>query len=70
MKQAGFTDDDISDFENLSPKEKDDYIDTYFGEEEETEAPAVPEDNASEPEEKEENEDEAEKKLKEMGFGE
>lgn len=62
MKEAGFTDEEIADFDNLSPKAKDDYIDAHFGEDEEEEATPVD----TEPEKEEDSE--TIKKIKKMGF--
>lgn len=39
LQQAGFSASELADFDSLSPKEKDDYIDKYFGEEEDTTQP-------------------------------
>lgn len=73
LKEGGFTDEEIADFDALSPKEKDDYIDKYFemGEAEETEEPVNAEPEEAEVEENEENEEEdseAVKKVKKLGF--
>lgn len=77
LKEQGFTDDELADFDSLSPKEKDNYIDKYFGEEEEgeevpTEATTTQDDSSNPPsseEQPEEEEDsEAVKKIKKMGF--
>lgn len=73
MKQQGFSDDDIAKFDLLSPKEKDDYIDKNFIEDEE-EAVAEPEAQEETVEEekteepKEEEDSEAIKKIKNLGF--
>ena len=78
-EQGGLSDDDLAKFDALSPKEKDEYIDEFFGAEEETteETPAPQENADSEPAKEEsaqpqpkEEESEAEKKIKAMGFSE
>lgn len=71
LKEQGFTDDELVDFDNLSPKEKDDYIDKYFGMEDEEEVST--EETSSNPpstEEKPEEDSEVIKKIKKMGFDE
>lgn len=75
LKEQGFTDDELADFDSLSPKEKDDYIDKYFGEEEEeevsTEATTTQDTSSNPPsseEQPEEEDSEAVKKIKKMGF--
>ena len=74
LKEQGFTDDELADFDSLSPKEKDNYIDKYFGEEEEEEVSAeaaTAQDASSNPpssEEQPEEASEAVKKIKKMGF--
>lgn len=70
LKEGGFSDKEIADFESLSPKEKDDYIDKYFGSEEEVET-EVEEESAepaepSEPEREEEDEDDEWEKAQKM----
>ena len=84
LADSGLSDTDLADFDSLSPKEKDAYIDQYFMPEEDDSgedngdangdanpAPAS-EDNASSApaseEAKPEEESEAEKKIKAMGF--
>lgn len=75
LKEQGFTDDELADFDSLSPKEKDNYIDKYFGEEEEEEVSAeatTAQDASSNPPSSEEQpgeeDSEAVKKIKKMGF--
>lgn len=67
LKEGGFTDDEIADFDALSPKEKDDYIDKYFDtdteESEETTETTV---ESKEPEKEEDSE--TVKKIKDLGF--
>ena len=73
LQQSGFSDEELADFDAMSPKEKDDYIDKYFdaSEEEETveteteEAKPAPSATPSQPEDSE-----ATKKIKNMGFSE
>lgn len=79
LKENGFTDDEISSFNSLSPKEKDDYIDKYFGEDDSSDNTS-PSDNTnssnsgssnsqpSKEENKKEEDSEAIKKIKAMGF--
>lgn len=71
LKEQGFTDDELADFDSLSPKEKDNYIDKYFGEEDEDastaqDASSNPPSSEEQPEEEEDSE--AVKKIKKMGF--
>ena len=81
LQQAGFSDDELNDFDSLSPKEKDDYIDKYFsvadddttgdGSSDNNAQPTPSADNSSSEDNKEEEEDsEAVKKIKKMGFDE
>ena len=73
LQQSGFSDEELADFDAMSPKEKDDYIDKYFdaSEEEETveteteEAKAASSATPSQPQDSE-----ATKKIKNMGFSE
>ena len=70
LQEAGFSDDDLAAFDALSPKEKDEYIDKNFGEEEEEEVEETETVEEPEQEEKpeEEEESEATKKIKNLGF--
>ena len=63
LKQSGFDDNDLASFDALSPKEKDEYIDKYFGEEEESEVEETKTEAEAE-------DSEATKKIKGMGFSE
>ena len=75
LADSGLSDTDLADFDSLSPKEKDAYIDQYFMPEEDDggedngdangDANPTP---ASEEAKPEEEESEAEKKIKAMGF--
>ena len=83
LKDAGISDDEIAAFDNLSPKEKDEYIDKYLlsDEEEETTAegaeqaettegsePETEEKSEPEAKENEEEESEAVKTVRKLGF--
>lgn len=69
LKEQGFTDDELADFDSLSPKEMDDYIDKYFGEEDE-DASTAQDASSNSPSSKEQPEEDSEaiKKIKKMGF--
>lgn len=78
--EKGFTDDEIASFDSLSPKEKDAYIDKYFGDDEDetsTEtssetSSATTDDSSNQPsvnkENSKEEDSEVVKKIKQMGF--
>lgn len=76
LKEEGFTDDEITSFDSLSPKEKDSYIDKYFGDDEDetsTEtSSATSDDSSNQPSANKKNSKEEDsevvKKIKQMGF--
>ena len=72
LKQSGLSDSELKDFDALSPKEKDDYIDKYFDvaedSEETTTEDKVEEDKTEDNKEIKEEDSEAVKKVKDLGF--